>query len=87
MLSTTQVNGALIASVVSSRNASVPLVTVKPFWSSHSILSTAKSVVQLRVAKDPSKKTDSFPVILIPLRSMIKKNQILINVFVYYNIP
>lgn len=66
MLLTRQVNCDSNASVMSSRNGLVPLVNIVLLWSSHSILSTAMSEVQLRVATDPSGKVDMCPVTLIP---------------------
>ena len=51
---------------VSSSKESFPLASTFPSVSSHSIVSTAKSVVQLRVAEVPYRREDSSPVILIP---------------------
>ena len=69
MLVTLQVYAKLLISIgisVSSSKDSVPSASRFPFMSSHSIVSTVKSVVQLRVAEDPYGRGDSCPVILIP---------------------
>ena len=69
MFLTLHVYSKSLASVgisVSSSKESVPLANTVPVMSSHSIVSTAKSVVQLSIAADPYGKGTSCPVILIP---------------------
>lgn len=52
--------------LVSSRNEVVPFFITLSFMSSHCIMLTARSVVQLRAARDPCGRSDSCPVIRIP---------------------
>ena len=69
MLVTLQVYAKLLMSIgitVSSSKESFPLASTFSFMSSHTIVSTAKSVVQLRVAEDPYGREGSCPIILIP---------------------
>ena len=57
---------------VSSSKESFPLASTFPFMSSHFIVSTARSVVQLRIAEDLYGRDDSCPVIVIPIVNMNK---------------
>ena len=53
---------------VSSSNEVVPCFITPPFVSIHCIMLTARSVVQLRAARDPCGRANSCPVIRIPLK-------------------
>ena len=69
MLVTLQVYAKLLISVgisISSSEELVPFASIVPSMSSHSIVSTARSVVQLREVKDLYDSGVSCPVILRP---------------------
>ena len=69
-LLTLQVYSKLLMSVritVNSSKESVPFSNTLPCISSHSIVSTARSVVQFSAAEDSSGREDLCPVTLIPV--------------------